>query len=300
MTRLLLLLAALLGGCAGMVRAGERSIDRKLARHDLTESSVTLGPDTLHVWQGGQGTPLVLVHGFGGSAALQWHALAGRLAEHHRLVMADLLWFGDSTSTRRAFGLDHQVEALAALLRHLDIEGARVVGTSYGGFVAWDVAHAHPELVSDLVLIDSPGPAFDRSDYAKMLQRLHARDAIEIFVPDDVDDMRRLLELGYRDPPRVPSSLLAAFQREVYAPHATEHRELLRRLVHDRLESAPEIVPPKQPVTLIWGAHDPVFPIADARELADAIDSELIVIDDARHAPMLEHPDRVAEVVLRR
>ena len=60
--------------------------------------------------------------------------------------MADLLWFGDSTSTDRTFGLDHQVEALAALLRHLGIEDARVVGTSYGGFVAWDLAHAHPEL----------------------------------------------------------------------------------------------------------------------------------------------------------
>jgi pimeloyl-ACP methyl ester carboxylesterase len=298
--RRLLLLAALLGGCSGLVRAGERSIERKLARHDLFESSVTLGPDTLHVWQGGQGTPVVLVQGFGGSAALQWHALAGRIAAHHRLVMADLLWFGDSTSSDRTFGLDHQVQALAALLRHLGIEDARVVGTSYGGFVAWDLAHAHPDLVSDLVLVDSPGPAFDRTDYAKMLHRLHARDAIDVFVPDDVDDMRRLLALGYRDPPHVPRSLLAAIQREVYAPHATEHRELLLRLVHDRLESDPEIVPPKQPVTLIWGAHDPVFPIADARQLADAIDAELVIIDDARHAPMLEHPDRVAELILRR
>ena len=294
----LLLVVPLLVGCSSLVRMRERSLERSLRRADLRERVVELGPDTLHVWEGGEGEPVVLVHGFGGSALWQWHHVAPRLAEDYRVLAPDLLWFGESSSSARDFALSHQVSALAALLRHDGIAHAQVVGTSYGGFVAWELAHRHPDLVARLVLVDSPGPAFSRADYEAMLQRLRARDAVEVFVPDDPDDVQRLIDLAYFDPPQPPRSLRAAILRELYAPHATEQRELMRRLVVDELERAPEIDAPPQPVAIIWGAHDPVFPVANAHALARVVHTDVQIIDRARHAPMLEHPDRFEALLL--
>jgi pimeloyl-ACP methyl ester carboxylesterase len=50
--------------------------------------------------------------------------------------------------------------------------------------------------------------------------------------------------------------------------------------------------PPDARLFLVWGADDPVFPLVIAERLADLWPSaELVVIDDARHAPNLEHPE---------
>ncbi|HSK40513.1 MAG TPA: alpha/beta hydrolase, partial [Arenibaculum sp.] len=107
---------------------------------------------------GGDGPPLLLLHGFPQTHAI-WHEVAPRLAERFTVVAADLRGYGDSekvpstddhaTYSKRAMALD-QVEAMGAL----GFDRFQVVGHDRGGRVAHRMALDHPDRVRRLVLLD--------------------------------------------------------------------------------------------------------------------------------------------------
>src|SRR5438105_12724326 len=97
----------------------------------------------------GEGPPLVLVHGLGGSAA-NWCELAPLLAPSHRVLIPDLPGHGGSDPVRGALGLEPYVERIAALMEHEGALPAPVVGHSLGGLVAVRLALRRPEAVSAL------------------------------------------------------------------------------------------------------------------------------------------------------
>lgn len=276
--------------CAGVIKAKERSSERKVKRKHLREQNIQVGADHFHFWEGGSGQAVVLVHGFGGSAMWQWHEQVEPLIKNYRLIIPDLLFFGGSTTKKRDFSLEHQVSGLAALFDKLEVSHACVVGLSYGGFVAWELALRYPELVSHLVLVDSPGPIFNKEAYEAMIQRFGVKNVEDILVPDDPEDIQRLLDVAYYKPPKISKALRKAILRTMFLPYQFEHRELLRRLIIDHLVPQPHMHIPEQPVSLLWGKYDPIFPLTIAQDLARNFDTEVQVIDRARHAPQLEYP----------
>ena len=113
---------------------------------------------TIHAMVGGQGPPLLLLHGYP-QTHLMWHASAPLLAEHFTVVAADLSGYGDSfrpapaadhvPHSKRALALD-QVQAMASLGH----ERFAVAGHDRGGRVAYRMALDHPERVSALAVLD--------------------------------------------------------------------------------------------------------------------------------------------------
>ena len=85
------------------------------------------------------------------------------------MLVPDLLWFGDSVSGRTP-SLDAQADALQALLAARGIRQVELVGISYGGFVAVELARRLPQVVSRLVIVNSPGPVYTPADLQALLQ----------------------------------------------------------------------------------------------------------------------------------
>lgn len=141
----------------------------------------------LHYEESGEGAPIVCVHGAGGTA-LAWSDAAARLAPLGRVIAYDRR--GCSRSERpepyeRTSVAEHGDDA-AALIDLLDAAPAIVVGRSYGGTVAIDLALRHPDRVRALVLLEPDAPralapaAADWID--SLVERLHRvaeRDGIE-------------------------------------------------------------------------------------------------------------------------
>lgn len=113
---------------------------------------------TIHTLVGGSGPPLLLIHGYP-QTHVEWHKIAGRLAERFTVVMTDLRGYGDSSKppdgenhanySKRAMALDN-----VAVMRSLGFERFAVVGHDRGGRVTWRMAVEHPERVTRAAILD--------------------------------------------------------------------------------------------------------------------------------------------------
>ena len=113
---------------------------------------------TLHTRRGGQGAPLLLLHGHPQTHAM-WHRVAPRLAEHFTVVMMDLRGYGDSARvasdpqhtpySKRAMALDAM-----AVMQHYGFNHFQVLAHDRGARVAHRLAADHPEAVKRLMLLD--------------------------------------------------------------------------------------------------------------------------------------------------
>ena len=286
-----------LASACNVVRIGERQLTRKLERRGVRSETVPLGKANVHYWEGGEGPPVVLLHGFGASALWQWHEQIGPLARSHRVVVPDLLWFGGSWSKRRDFSIDHQIGTVIALLDHLGIEQADFVGISYGGIVAHELAAMYPDRVRKLAILDSPGRSYTTQDHAEMLARFDVENVGALLVPDTPEDVQVLLELGYYKPPRAPRWVQSQVLDVMYSEFREEKVLLLKNLLGqlDQLDQRPGQV--THETLLIWGDNDPVFPLEIGKRLEADMDGHatLRVVERACHAPNLEHGELVAE-----
>ena len=99
---------------------------------------------------------LLLLHGIAGSSRA-WREVMPALAGDHRLIAPDLLGHGESAKPMGDYSLGAYASGLRDLLGVLGVERATIVGQSFGGGVAMQLAYQHPEVCERLVLVDSGG-----------------------------------------------------------------------------------------------------------------------------------------------
>jgi pimeloyl-ACP methyl ester carboxylesterase len=124
---------------------------------DFRTQEVEVDGARLHVRVGGSGPAVVLVHGFGDTGDM-WAPLAAVLAKDHRVVVPDLRGMG--LSSRPDGGYDKKTQAgdIRAVLEHLGIDQADVVGHDIGTMVAYAYAARYPDRTTRLVVMDAPVP----------------------------------------------------------------------------------------------------------------------------------------------
>ncbi|WP_035858609.1 alpha/beta fold hydrolase [Cryptosporangium arvum] len=119
---------------------------------------VDVGEVVVNVRHGGDGPPLLLLHGYPETHRM-WDPVAGELAADFTVVTPDLRGYGDSSAPRtvadhttygkRAMGRD-----AVALMRHLGFDRFDVVGHDRGGRVSYRLALDHPDVVRRLSVLD--------------------------------------------------------------------------------------------------------------------------------------------------
>lgn len=126
----------------------------------------------------GAGNAVVLVHGVGMTQAV-WGPQIASLSQTHQVIVYDMLGHGDSHDPRPDAALVDFAEQLAALLDHLQIDSAAVVGHSMGALVALDFALRHPRRTQRIVALNA---VFMRSPEQKsaVLDRVRALRATGI------------------------------------------------------------------------------------------------------------------------
>lgn len=137
-----------------------------------TSGHLELGDLRIYHEETGEGSPLVLVHGGVLDIEQSWRELLPVLASRHRVVALELQGHGRTNDTNRPITPAALAGDVVALLDHLGIDRAHVLGHSLGGAVALELAVSHPDRVRSVVALSvtvrPDGMHEDLTDPAKM------------------------------------------------------------------------------------------------------------------------------------
>lgn len=273
----------------------------------LRSVSKNLGEGTtIHCWAPKIHNPkkptLLLLHGFGANAMWQWDYYLSKLTSRFNVYVPDLIFFGDSFTTRLDRTESFQAQCMARMMGPDGFGVARmsVAGVSYGGFVAYAMAAQVPEMVEKVVLICA-GVCLEEKDVEERLFKVaNVAEAAELLVPKTPEKLRELMKLSfYNYQPRkhIPSCFLADYIQVMCTEYCEEKKQLIEALQKDRkLANLPKI---NQPTLIIWGEHDQVFPIELAHRLKRHIgeNSQLVIVKKAGHAINLEKPKKLCKLM---
>ena len=225
----------------------------------LTTREIVLPPYRFWETRAGSGTPIVLIHGLGGSSDWFRHNIEV-LAESHSVAAIDLVGFGRTGRRPLVF---EEIAALLARWIASSFDGpVHLAGNSMGGHIAIHVAATRPDLVRSLILIDSTGIPF----------------AI---------DPRTHFEYGAF--PRRGLPFLRVFARDAFRAGPTALALAFARLLRD--DARPLLRTLGMPVLLLWGENDPLVPVPYARQMHELIPhARLVILEHAGHVPMWENP----------
>ena len=240
-------------------------------------------------WEEGAGPALVLVHA-GVADARMWHGVAPALAARNRVVRYDMRGFGASRSAPGGFA---PARDLAGLLDALEIASAHVVGASFGGLVALELAATEPGRVASLVLLAPALPDIEPS--AELFAYAEAEEAA--IRTRRVDDAVAInVRMWARDSAPDVRALVADMQRAAFELQLRENADPdeLEPPVSARLDTI------EVPTTIAIGDRD----VEDFAQIARRLHAELPhatlhEIGDAGHLLALDQPAAVAQLVLR-
>jgi len=264
----------------------------------------TVGGFRVHYVEDGppDGPPVVLLHGLAASSGT-WHPVIAALRDTYHVIAPDLLGFGYShRSSAPIYTLRRRAQNLAALLDHLGVERATVVGHSLGGAVALQFACSYPARVARLVLVDAvagyDGKGRTPSPVAgEVLRRTPLGKIVLAQTFYDDARARKILGSAYHDPAGLTSEVLQIYRGPRRVRGTAESFLALTATRAD--DDLPDCVPRIAASTLIvWGRQDRWIKPADAERLhAELPDSRLTWIEECGHVPQEEHPARFIGVL---
>jgi pimeloyl-ACP methyl ester carboxylesterase len=247
----------------------------------------------------GEGRPVIVIHGFGGSM-WQWEHQQVPLSSAFRLLTPDLIGSGLSAKPDIEYRPDEMLDYFVAFMDALNIQRAALVGNSMGAGLAIGMALEHPDRVSKLVLIDGfPANVRERLT-SPSIQR-----ALDTPAPSWLASLGNwlfgslIIESVLKEMVHNPALLTPAVVER--SNRNRQRPGVMRPLMTARgtlplweTGYAKRIGQIRHPTLIVWGEEDRVFPIAVGEELHRTITgSSLVRIPNAGHIPQWEQPDLV-------
>jgi pimeloyl-ACP methyl ester carboxylesterase len=278
--------------------------------YDLEVSEATLlegfepirfvvGGVPVRAYAGGDGPPVVLVHGLGGAAA-NWTLLAPLLARRHRVLVPELPGHGGSAPSPAPEGLGSIADLLAELAELAGMPRAAWVGHSLGADLVLSLALRRPHAVSALVLA-APGALASSRPHGRLwlrawgtlrLSRVGARYRLPLA-------RRKRLRRGAfgrwgaADPGRLsPVGALGILEG---TRHSTDTATAREALIAD--DPRLDLAGLRPPTRLLWGARDATTPLGDGFEYARRLGAPIRTLPDTGHLLIVERPAECAELI---
>jgi pimeloyl-ACP methyl ester carboxylesterase len=279
---------------------------------------IDIGSLRVHHTYGGHGSPVLFIHGLGSSGYMEWRQNLEATAARHRVFAPDLPGYGRTDKPRTRYTIAYFARFVRRYMADRGLRSAALVGASLGGRIALEVALGEPKLVRRLALVNTLGlgrPQVGAAQFAYGLVTIPrvgeavmnlARDALRFAPPRIIrrvagryagvsTDLEKTMDDSYLSDLRemygaagFPDAYLSTV-RSLINPRALfgGHHDVTRRLNELKI-----------PVQLIWGANDPLFPIAHASRAQILIKhAQLAIIDGAGHTPQAERPEEFNRVL---
>ena len=254
---------------------------------------VTVNTVTLHYRYSAPrpGRPLLVFSNSLGTDARIWDAVVSELAADYGILTYDQRGHGLSDTGQSPASMPDLAEDLVALMDHLGIVDAVLVGVSVGGMIAQQLAARRPDLVTALVLCDTAHRIGDASFWETRIAAVRAAGITSI--ADAI--LERWFTPGYR---RSDNADYRAYRNMLCRQSPDGYADICRAISKTDLERSTAQL--QLPVLCVVGDTDGSTPPALVKSLADLIPgAQYLVIDDAGHLPCIEQPRVLAEHIQR-
>lgn len=249
----------------------------------FTSAMVDVRGVPLHVLEGGSGEPLLVLHPSGGAGL--WQAHHDLLAQSYRVIAPDHPGFGKSPTTSSVDTVEDIALLYASMLDGMGIDQCFVLGSSFGGWVAAELAFMDWRRIKSLALVAALGlriPGFPTADLfamnpqQKMAALFRDPEAAAAAFPAEpsIDEIMAM----FRDE--------SAFARYAWEPFCCNPR--LEKRLH-RIAS---------PTLIVWGDADKVVPLEHGRRYVSELpNARLEVLADTGHAVLFDRPDECVQLI---
>jgi len=233
----------------------------------------------------GQGTPLILIHGFPLSGQLFQSQLAG-LSNQFQVITPDLRGFGKSTAPNASGSIQTYAQDIVALMDHLGIKKAIIGGHSMGGQITLELYRERPDLFLGMVLIDTnamPATVVEQAQwpaFGVQAQALGVPSIVPTITPQMLTGIERLLN-------PVPTLEMM----DILAEGSLNGVKGGGQALATRLDYTPLLPTIKVPALVVVGLDDPIYPLEVSEMMKAAIPkARLVIIPSAEHASIYEQP----------
>lgn len=239
----------------------------------------------LCVRRGGNGPPVLAIHGLGGSGRY-WEGLAAQVRPQHTLLAPDLGGFGASDKPPGPYDLEFHLANLDTVVGGAD-EPVVLVGHSFGAVLAAVWACRHPERVTALALVAAPYPDGSQQTRAMILHdRLTRAMAGGGLLSHAVHTMLTVITMALRPLLRsrsIPREVIADYMRHTIPSYVGS----LRAGILD-VDITPLLRPVGVPILLLYGSRDTDVAAASAAAYRRAFGAGRVEVVEGDHQLLLE------------
>ena len=256
-----------------------------------TDHAVVVGGLHIAYERVGDGPPVVLLHGYVGDGPTTWRRQLEVLGDEFTVIAWDAPGAGRSSDPPEAFGMAGYADCLAGFIAELGLDRPDVVGLSFGGALAIELARRHPTIARRLVLVSAYAGWAGSLSAAVTEQRLRQALVLADLSPDEF--VNALLPTMFC--PGTSEETIDSFASSMRAFHPIGFRAMARASAEDLRGALPHV---EVPTLLVYGDRDVRAPLTVAEHLHAAITgSTLVVLPGAGHVCNVEAADEFNTVV---
>lgn len=253
----------------------------------------------------GKGPLVLLIHGMAGSATT-WKQVMPALGEHFTVLAPDLLGHGESDKVKGDYSLGSMASTLRDLIVALGYKRATVVGQSYGGGIAMQLAYQYPERCERLVLVDAGGLGKEVNPLLKMLTLPGSEAVLLVACAPPVRHVVETIGRIAFGKKLADATVIPELWRSYSSLGTMEGRRAFLRTLRAVIDPRGQSISATEklymaagiPTLIIWGEDDRIIPVEHARAAHAAIPgSWLEIIEGVGHYPHCEAPERFVEAL---
>ena len=254
---------------------------------------------------GGEGPPVILIHGLGGSM-WHWEHQQVALARSCRTITPDLLGAGLSEKPERPYTPTFLLDTFRAFMDNLNIQKAALIGSSMGAGLAMGMSLEHPDRVTKLVLIGGfPSGILNNMQSSRTKRFIERRPALWLSKWGSWVTGRWSIKLILKE---------IIHDHALISPMVVERAQHLRaqpgffHAIYSQLDQIPEwetrfaprLTEISHPTLIMWGAYDKIFSSSVGQILQTIIPgSSFLLVPNSGHLPQWETPGFVNAAILK-
>ncbi len=274
--------------CSGWLLRRAMSFER--GRADLEIKRAEVGKFHWVYSEGGEGEPVVLIHGFAGDKD-HWTRMARFMTDRYRVIAPDLPGHGENDRLPdESYTIPEQAKRLHDFLHSIGLSRFHLAGNSMGGGISTYYASEYPEDILTLGLFDSAGVKSPKeSELAAYLRR--GENPLVVGSREDFD---RLTAFTFVEAPYIPGVIKDYFVDRAIANRAFNEK-IFSDISRDRQNLESRLTKISARTLILWGDTDRVIDPSAADVFHKGIkNSQVVIMKACGHGPMIERPQETA------